>query len=321
MTAILRLGCQRQDAVVVEDGHRLLRHLARERDRFGSLQRQLAVVGIGLLEQAHAEFLAQAPAHRRVDGFDVDQPAVERLRQVGRAIVAGQFDVEPGIEGERRGLGPVGGDAVVGVQQGDADVVGHDDAVEAPFVAQHLGQQVARGVQRLVVDVVVGRHDRAGIGELYRHLERQQEVVVQLAPAEMDRGVIAPAFGEGMAGVMLERGQHVAVFPLQAADIGRGHLAHEIGVFAEGLFGAAPAGVAGDVEHRGKALAAADGAQLGADGGADLLDQRRVPGGADRRARRGTSCRPVPSCPTGILRATTPECRAGFPRRGISAGG
>jgi len=48
----------------------------------------------------------------------------------------------------------------------------------------------------LVVDVVVRRHDRTGVCALDGHFEWQQEGIVELPPAQMNRRVIARAFAE-----------------------------------------------------------------------------------------------------------------------------
>ena len=143
-----------------------------------------------------------------------------------------------------------------------------------------------RGVGRLAIDVVVGRHHRACVGLLHDHLEGQQEGVVQFAPAEVHGGVVAPALAGGMSGVVLQRRQHVAARPLQAAHVAGAEHAHQIGVFAEGFFGAAPAHVTRNVQHRGQALMAAQRQALGPYLLRGALHQRGVPGRA-KGQRRG----------------------------------
>ena len=110
------------------------------------------------------------------------------------AVIDGQFDVEPGGVGHRRSLRGVGGDVVVTEQKIDADIVCDHQSVESPVLAQHFGQQMVRAMAGFAVDIVIGRHDRTGIGEFDRHLKRQKESVVEFAPAEIDRSVIASAF-------------------------------------------------------------------------------------------------------------------------------
>ena len=172
------------------------------------------------------------------------------------------------------------------VEEADADVVGHDQPVEAPLVAEHLGEEVARGVAGLVVDVVVGRHDGPGVRLLHRHLEREQEDVVQLAPAQVHRPVVARPLAPGVARVVLERREEVPLLSLQAADEAGAQDAHQVGVLAERLLGAAPAHVARDVEDRRQALVAAHAAGLAPDGLRRALDEVRVPGRAVGEGRR-----------------------------------
>ena len=66
------------------------------------------------------------------------RPRSTRLAEVRRAVVGGQLDVQPGVEREGCRLGAVAGEVVVLVEQADADVVGHDQPVEAPLVAEHV---------------------------------------------------------------------------------------------------------------------------------------------------------------------------------------
>jgi hypothetical protein len=63
---------------------------------------------------------------------------------------------------------------------------------------------------------------------------------------------------------------------LEPLHIRGGNRADEVGVFANGLFDAAPAGVAYDIEHRRKALVHADRAHVGADPPGHLAHERRV---------------------------------------------
>ena len=83
----------------------------------------------------------------------------------------------PGAHGERARFLRVVRDEVavrVGaiVQLADRVVVGDDEAVEAPFAAQHVAQQPAVGVRRHAVDFVVRRHDADRARLVDRRLER-----------------------------------------------------------------------------------------------------------------------------------------------------
>ena len=81
----------------------------------------------------------------------------------------------------------------------DAHVVGGDDPVEAPLVAQDRRQQLVRGVARHAVDVAVRRHDARDPGVPDRGLERDELLVAQLARADVRRapGSARPRRGRG----------------------------------------------------------------------------------------------------------------------------
>ena len=103
--------------------------------------------------------------------------------------------------------------------------------------------------------------------------------------------MVAPAFGEGMADIVLECRQQIALLALQAADVAGGKRADETRILAEGLFGAPPAGVASNVENRGQALMTTDRPCLFSDRPTDGFDQVGIPsrpvrerGGKKRRA-------------------------------------
>ena len=127
------------------------------------------------------------------------------------------------------------------------------------------------------VDVRVRVHHRAGAGG-DGGLERRQDHVEQLAPAHRDRAVVAGGPGGGVAGEVLERGQHARA--LQPAHVRGAEHRDQVGVLAHGLLDPAPAVVADHVEHRGQALVHAERGHVPADRGGHPLDQVRVERGA-----------------------------------------
>ena len=254
------------------------------------MQADAVFIGVGLFKQSKTEFFRQQTRHDLIDFFHRNQPALDRLRQMLRAIIFRQFDIQPGVKGQRSGFRRVARHAVMLMQQADAAVIGDDDAVKAPALAQQRGQQEGVAVRRLIIDVVIGGHHGTGIGQLYRHLKRQQESVVQLAEAEMHRRMVASPFAEGVADIVFQRRQQVALFALEPPDEMGRHHADQPGIFAEGFFSAPPAHVARNVQHRRQPLPTASRSRLFADGRGHLLDQLRVPGGGvvqRRRKQRG----------------------------------
>ena len=49
-----------------------------------------------------------------------------------------QLDVQTGIEGDGRRLAGIPGDRMMRTKQIDARIVGHHQAVKAPFIPQHV---------------------------------------------------------------------------------------------------------------------------------------------------------------------------------------
>ena len=176
------------------------------------------------------------------------------------------------------------------MQQADAAIIRDNDAVETPLLTQHGGQQEAVTVSRLIINVMIGGHHRTGIGQLDRHFKRQQEGVVQLAKAQVDRSMVARPFAERVTHVMLKRRQQIALIALQPFDVCRRHHPHQPRIFPEGLFGAAPAHVAGNVQYRGQPLLAAHRARLFANLLCCTLHKFRVPGGTVIQRGREQRC-------------------------------
>ena len=158
--------------------------------------------------------------------------------------------------------------------------VAHDEALEAPLVAQHLAQQepAARGGN--AVDLVERGHHRRDAG-VHRGLEGRQVDVAQQALRDPRGVVVAAALRRAVARVVLRAGgdavRRAVVVALEAADHRRGQHGREVRVLAEALGDPAPARVARDVHHRReRPVEAGRGRLLGGDGRA-VRHQLRVP--------------------------------------------
>ena len=81
-------------------------------------------------------------------------------------------------------------------------------------------------------------------------------------------------------------GHALLVRALHALDVLDAHAADEVGVLAVGLVGAAPAGVAADIDDRAHGRVDAHGAAFLPDDGGHLPGQLRLPGGAHVDLRR-----------------------------------
>ena len=157
---------ERQHAVVLEQHQRPLRERPRgprllrgERLR---TPRRSGTSTYGRSNRPSRSFIRSTRADRRVEQRLVHAPVVEAVRQ-RRAEGDGprQLGVDAGGEGQARRLAEVGRQPVGRRDHLDAHVVGGDDPVEAPLVAQDRRQQLVRGVARHAVDVAVRRHDAA----------------------------------------------------------------------------------------------------------------------------------------------------------------
>ncbi len=177
---------------------------------------------------------------------------------------------------------------VPGVAQAE-DPVADDEALEAPLVAQHVGEQLVALPAPLAVDAVVGRHHRRDalvddpleVGEV--HLVERDVVDLDV---DAEAGVL-----HRVAGEVLHARHHVA---LQATGERGTELADVVRILAVGLLRPAPCRVAQQVDAHRAGEVGADRSQLAADRVADALLQievpRRAPG--HRHRERSARCRP-----------------------------
>jgi hypothetical protein len=274
------VGGQRQQAVgVVQQDHRLLGQAAGQ----DAVARRVEVDPGGrlggpvLVQQAQFALLEQDVAGRPVDELLGDLARADRLQQ-RRAVAAdgGEFDVDAGGEGRVGRLGGGARDPVEGLEESDAEVVGHDRAGEAPLLAQETGQQPGVRGGRDTVRLGVGGHHRAGAALAQGHLEGREGDVGELADAGPDRCEVAGTGRGGVPGEVLERGDDTG--RLQAPHIRGADRADQVRVLADRLLHPAPARIAYDVQHGREALVDTGRAQVGADAPGHLLDQRRIPG-------------------------------------------
>ena len=156
------------------------------------------------IEQPEVALLPQHPGRRLVHQLGQDQAVTHRADQFGTvAPDAGQLHVQAGIQGQRRGLRGRPGHPVLGLQEGDREVVRDHHPVETELVPQQPGQQRAIPADRDAVHVGVGRHHAAGPAEPQRHLERHQHHVAELPGSHAHRGHVAAGAGGGVADEVL----------------------------------------------------------------------------------------------------------------------
>ena len=264
-----RLLGQRQDGhavdvVVLEQGHGAVRDLAREgavlvTGEEGQVLGDVVTGGVGAqlgAQEAHGAAAHIVPG----DLTGLECPGHLLLALLGEGLL----EIETGLEG---------GGAVAQAP----DEVGDGDALPAPLLAQHGGEEVGVLPGPLAVDGVVGAHD-GGDALVDGALEVGQVLLVEGGLVDGDVDLEALVL-HGVQGVVLGAGHGVA---LDAAGEGGAHLAQDARVLAVGLLDAAPGGVAGQVDAHPAEEVAAHGAHLGADGVTDALLKVGVPGGAAR---------------------------------------
>ncbi len=156
--------------------------------------------------------------------------------------------------------------------------VGGDEPAEAELLAQHGGQQVGVLAGVGAVDGAVGAHHRGRGALLHGVLESRQ--VDLLHGAVADDRVVGRRVAAGFLVVhreVLDLGHHAG--RLDALDVRGAEHPVEIGVFADRLEGAPPAGVAHDVDGG----AEVDGGALGGLLRADHLAVELLGGGVPGR--------------------------------------
>ena len=249
---------QGQQVLVVLEQHRAAAgRLARQFDRIRGRGQGLGPgrVRVRVLEQPGVELQLQDAAHAGVDLLDRDPFFAHQVGQREVAQRVRGLDVDAGLDRLQRRLLVAGGQAVARDQFLDPHVVRHRGALEAPLLAQDVGQEPAAGVRRQAVDLVIRGHHGRNLRFLDDLLERREEILAQSALADVGRTDVGAALGLAVAGHVLEGRMHLVCRQRQglAREADHGRLAHhaaQVRVFAIGFLDAAPARIARHVDHR-----------------------------------------------------------------------
>ena len=126
---------QGQEAVVLQQDHSLPGCL---QGRFTVLRAayhgRVGKVGVGVLEEAEAEFKFQHAAHSLIQGLAADLAGFDVLLEP-RIALRPQIHVHAGLQGQFAGFLRALRHVVRHLELVNAVEIGHDDAVEAPFSA------------------------------------------------------------------------------------------------------------------------------------------------------------------------------------------
>jgi hypothetical protein len=268
----------------------------------GGLERQLAMriaahdavglvrVHVGIVEEAHLEFPVQ---HRRDEFIKLlllEHALADEFDEVQVAIRLGQLDVHARLDGQAAGLLLVRGDVVpvcvrAETQFPDRVVIRHDEALEAPFLPQHIAQKPLAGVRRNAVNLVVAGHHADGPGLAEHVAERMQERLAEHALGDVDRRAVLTGLRLAVRGEVLERGHDAALVlergvALEAAHRCDAQARVQVRILAVSLLDSAPARVARHVHDRRERLMRPAHTRFVSRHGEKLLDQRRVERGA-----------------------------------------
>ena len=175
----------------------------------------------------------------------------------------------------------------------DCAVITDDKAAELPLVPEHLGQResVRRGGD--FVQGVESAHQRGG-ARIDGCFERRQVDLAKRALRHVHGVVVPPAFRRSVGDVVLRAGGNgigrVQPRAFVSAHVGAGNRGAKVGVFARAFHNAAPAGIAGDIDHGGEGPPDAGRRGFASGHARRALDQIRVPSGShsERYRERGS---------------------------------
>ena len=207
----------------------------------------------GIVEQTQLGLERQNAPHRLV------QP---RHRHLARLHQPGQMlhvetrlhrHVDARQESELRRL-PLVRRKAVGDQFHVAGIVGHDQAIEAPLVAQNVRQQPVIGGCRHAGQFVERRHDRRRV-RVERRLKGGEVDFAQRPFGHIHAVIVQAALGRAIGGEMLGAGRHGVGraepgATLEAAYARIRHDAAQQHILTRALDAAAPALVARHIDHR-----------------------------------------------------------------------
>ena len=235
------------------------------------------MVGVGVKTAAVAFYGGVGVQHQR-------QQLIQTGVHIGLGDFAGPYGGQQLPHGVPAGGGHFQRRAVFHAQRMviAAAPVGHDRAVKAPLLAQDILQKVGVLVGVDAVDEIVAGHEGLGV-RLFDDDLKPGQVQFPQRPLVHHRVRCHAAQLLVVDGEVLGAGGDA--FRLDAAHVGGGHLAGEIGILGEILKVAAAEGAALGVQARPQQNGDLLRGGLLAHGPADFLAQRRIP-----TARHGGGC-------------------------------
>ena len=207
-----------------------------------------------MLEQAALELDPEDPAHRLIHTRLRDAPLAD-LREKCVAIGGrNHFHIHPRRHRQPGTLRIIGRHPMVLEFQHRFPIADHKPG-KAPFAAENLRKGVMVGGGRDAREAVKGAHHRHRSG-LDSGLEGGQIGIAEAVFRNISGVVVTPALRGAIGDIVLEAGGNMAGIigdgALEAPDGGGGIELSKIRILAKSLCDAPPAGVTGQVNHRGK---------------------------------------------------------------------
>ncbi len=203
-----------------------------------------------MVEKTQREFDAQNSPSGFVDDALRNFSGAYLRRDCGAKEIAFHVHVHARLKGLARHGWPVA-DGVV-LQLTDSAPIRNHKAVKAPLSAQDLGEDERVGGGRNAVDGIERTHDGSH-SRLYRSVVRREVDLAQRLLAHVGCVVIAPCDGGAVRGEVLDacrdRIELRKIALLIALDPSTRHHGAKVWIFAVGLHDAAPARIAGDIDH------------------------------------------------------------------------
>ena len=275
---------QGQGTVILEQDDRLLGDLLAQVGLLlvGHGGADLLHIHIGMLEQTVLKFDGQDAADRFVQQSFVQLAAPDVIGQLAVGVADRDLGVEAALLGQQTGFFISRSDVEVVVHLHDAGTVAGQHSAELHGVAEQGAGDLLVGTDALAVDLAVVCHHARDIGFVGRRLKGGGKSLVQLPVVDAGDGTVQASLTFGVTEEMLgDAGDALFLLALHPLDIMDTHLADEIGVLAISLIGAAPAGVAGDVDDGAHGTVDTDSPALLPDDRGHLLGQFRLPSGTD----------------------------------------
>src|SRR5580704_12882514 len=157
-------------------------------------------IDVGIIEKAGEKFCAEDARSSAIDGRFGDGAVVHLLNEAGKGAGKRQLDVHASVESHARGGIFVRDDVMDANEFHDAEIIGDDDAVESPLVAENIGQKMLVAVGRDAVDFVIGGHHGVDVSFFYGGFERLQPVFADDALGIIAGGDVGAAFGLAVHG-------------------------------------------------------------------------------------------------------------------------